>query len=361
MTVNYSVRNTLSPSSKKFLDEQLALFTKDNLKAKMALNLVDKKIGEAVKRSEGERVIAVDLGASKARSFLIQIQNGTPKALPESEEFTKTLKGRDGKGYVEFLQEISKLSKEHNLKVGIATAGVVEGSRLLKSPNLTGFVEEINKKFEGDIARIFENNVSVVNDAVAGTLASVLEVELSDPDENVIYFINGGGIGGAVITNGEVWATEPGHVPVIDALNVFETQRQCTMWEGGYVCVENVAASGAGLENIWHEVTGEAIRGEDIKDKYNEKSSLARNLYHVSAFISAHTIYGMGKAFGLWQQPMMDMVIMHGGIFNVPGYAESVAGYVRGNLGSDIKYESTVVMKKNLSLLGAGLLPLLSA
>jgi predicted NBD/HSP70 family sugar kinase len=359
--MDYSIRTSLSPSSKKFVREQIEIINKDSLAARKALDLKENKIDEAVAKSEGERVIAVDLGGSKARSILIQIQNGRPKEIGDSgDEFTKVFENENGKGYIDFLREIMEISSRNNLKVGIATAGVVEGSKLTKSPNLTEFVDDLRDKYDSDISKLFERNVTVVNDAVAGALASVLEVDLEDPDENVIYFINGGGIGGAVISKREVWATEPGHVRVIDNLNIFDVKRECNMWDKEYVCIENVAASGSGIERTWYELTGEKLHGPEIRERYLQKDDLARNLYNVSAFICAHAIYGMGKTFGLWQSPMRDMVIFHGGIFNVPGYAHKIAGHVRGNLGSDIKYESTVVMKKNLSLYGAGILPLVS-
>ena len=302
--------------------EQLGGFTIGSIRGKRVRGFDPRSSLGGLRASEGERVIAVDIGGDKLSASYFTVRGG--RVLWTAELLVR--QGDGGAGYLTALAELAELARREGVAVGISFAGPVAGTRLLAAPNLSEFATELREACDSDFARLFPT-VQVANDAVAGLMAGALEAVRRHPDaQDVIYVINGSGIGGAVLSGQDIYAAEPGHVPVAAPLNPFGQRKPCGLDGASQPCIEVVAASKAGVEDIWRQRTGRRLSGREISARYQAADELARELYRNSAWGTAHVVAGLAAAFGLVPGRGRLMVVGHGGIFYVPGYASMLIG-----------------------------------
>jgi predicted NBD/HSP70 family sugar kinase len=141
----------------------------------------------------------------------------------------------------------------------------------------------------------------LVNDAEAGLIAASLEAIKREPQtRNVIYVINGSGLGGAVLKDTTVFTSEPGHIRVEPELNRFSQRKPCGVLGATYTCLEAVAASKAGIEDIWLQRHDEYRSGREIAAMFLSSNQLMLDLYDNSALVTAHVVKGLAKAFQLF-------------------------------------------------------------
>jgi predicted NBD/HSP70 family sugar kinase len=347
----------------EIISAQIDLFNQENLRAREVIpfevGMMENKLAE----HKDKEILAIDLGGGKLATSFFRIDQGKlveDSGLSDTHLRSITLSSRDGSGYLDYLKELAQAVSEKRFLVGVSTAGMVRGSVLENSPNLPIFMSEFEANYQKDFAKLFNGDLVVVNDAVAGVCASAIEVSDEHPDiKNIIFVVNGGGIGGAVLANGNVWATEPGHIELIKNLNVMGQEKLCDVNESRFVCIENVAASGAGIEDLWQKQNGENAIGEVISNEFMKGDKLAAGLYDNSARIMAHVILGIAKTFGLLAGKDT-AVVMHGGILGVAGYADKVIDHVTKYLGFEVPFLLSNEIAKNLSLQGAAYLTILN-
>ena len=147
------------------------------------------------------------------------------------------------------------------------------------------------------------------------------------------FVIDGGGFGLAFIKNNKIIATEVGHTKLADELNWHKQNIPCGLLGRDYVCMERVAASGAGVESIYKKLTGETLSGKEISDKYQKGDKLAKNLYENSAILLACGIVGVANLNNLMREPGDTVVAYHGGGFRVPGLMNRVSQIVNQEKG----------------------------
>lgn len=333
------------------LPEQVERFTVEALRAKQVRRF-DLQATLHQLRSGGEKaVVAVDIGGDKLIAVSYHVRDGLFRQLAE----VAVRRGDGGSAYLDGLEEVADLARRKALLVGISFAGPLDGTRLVAGPNLPVFVKELDVRYGGDFAGLFPA-VAVANDAEAGIMAGALEAARLYPGtRNVIYVINGSGIGGAVLTDNRIFAAEPGHIQVEPRLNPFGQQRPCGMLGATYVCVEAVAASKAGVEDIWRQQQGQRLSGKEIAARYLAGDDMALKLYDNSALVTAHAIKGIAKAFGLPKDFDGTVVVGHGGIFEVPGYRERVCSILSKDLSSVPRVLFTKDFSTNTCLDGAAI------
>jgi predicted NBD/HSP70 family sugar kinase len=308
------------------LPDQLREFTIESLRAKRVRHFNPHALLSGLRASDGEKIIAVDIGGDKLSACYFIIRGGT---VARAEEVL-TCQADAGAGYLAALVAVSERARREALPVGISFAGPVDGTRLVAAPNMPAFLAEFHDGYGGDFAGLFPV-VQVANDAVAGLLAGAVEAVRRYPDARyVIYVINGSGLGGAVLAGDAIYAAEPGHVPVADGLNAFGQRKECGLGGARYACVEAVAASKAGVEDIWRQRTFRRLSGQQISACYQLGDPLARELYDNSAQLTAHVIQGLAEAFGFTADPDRLVVVGHGGIFHVPGYGDRIIDILKG-------------------------------
>jgi predicted NBD/HSP70 family sugar kinase len=267
--------------------------------------------------AEVAEVIAVEIGGDKIVSARFQPCAGMLK------QTTQTLLrvSNGGAGYLQVLEELAVEAQVEGLAVGISVAGLTAGTKLVAAANMPCLAEELQARYGSDFAALFPT-VAVVNDAEATIMAGALAAARQDPStRDVICLINGSGLGGAVLHDCMIFAAEPGHIEADPVLNPFNQRRPCGVLGGRHVCLESVAASKAGIESLWRELTGERRTGRELAATYLGGNEVALDLYDNSALVTAHIVKGMADAFGIGQD---SAVILHGGIFHAPGYGERV-------------------------------------
>jgi predicted NBD/HSP70 family sugar kinase len=192
------------------------------------------------------------------------------------------------------------------------------------------------------------------NDAVAGAVASAVEATRSNKEiKKVLFFINGGGVGGAAWVDGILKKAEPEHVQVIPDLNPFNMYVPCGQKGSltpGLTCAENMSASGAGIEDLHFAITKEfkivdgnkvPLEGEDIERKYLAGDELATRLIDNAAILTATEILGLDKAThpqgkiykGL--DSKSTAIVCHGGFFRYKGVRERVERILKEVTGTE--------------------------
>jgi predicted NBD/HSP70 family sugar kinase len=310
--------------------DQIERFTFDALQAK-SVRSFDPRATLDQLRTGGERsILAADIGGDKLTSWSYEVRDGQLLQLSEA----LAVRGDGGAAYLDGLEKVAELARRQMLPAGISFAGPTAGTRLLAGPNLGTFIAELNDRYDGDFVNLFPA-VAVANDAEAGIMAGALEAVSRYPDtRNVIYLINGSGLGGAILRDNVVFASEPGHIPVDPKLNPFKQKRACGMLGANHVCIEMIGASKAGLEDIWLRLRGERLSGKEIAARYLSGDPMALDLYDNSALVTAHAIKGIALAFGLPRDLDRTVVVGHGGIFEVPGYRQRVCSILENDLRS---------------------------
>lgn len=318
------------PLPESLLAEQISEFTHENLRAKPVVTFNSQLALATLKQKKGHRALAIDMGGDKIAASVFEVnEDGSLTSVTQ-----KSFQSSHGDGYLQFLEEIKNDEDYRNVPVGISYAGPIEDSIPLAGPNVQTFMDELRAKYDGDFNKLFPNS-KAVNDAASGMFAAAVETRRKYPGiGQVIYIINGSGFGGAVLKDNQMIATEPGHIKVSDDLNTHGQDRPCGVFGATYICVESVAASKAGVEDLWRKLNdGEILNGRQIKDKYLEGNKLAGDLYDNSAFVTAHAIKGIAECFDLLKQPNDTAVVCHGGIFYVDGYGKRVQNILQKDLG----------------------------
>jgi predicted NBD/HSP70 family sugar kinase len=331
--------------------EQVERFTVEALRAKPVRSFDPQATLHRLRAGGEKTVIAVDIGGDKLIALPYNVRAGLLLQLAE----VLARRGDGGSAYLDGLEEVADLARRKMLSVGISFAGPTDGTKLLAGPNLPVFIAELHDRYGGDFAGLFPA-VAVANDAEAGIMAGALEAAKRYPNTwNVIYVINGSGLGGAVLTDKMIFAAEPGHIQVEPRLNPFGQHKPCGMGGATYVCVELVAASKAGIEDIWFQQQSKRLSGKEIAARYLAGDHMALDLYDNSALVTAHAIKGIARAFGLPKDFDGTVVVGHGGIFEVPGYSKRVCSILEKDLSSVPRMLFTKDFSTNACLDGAAI------
>lgn len=313
--------------------EQLQQFSKESIMARPIEHFSTSEAMDAIRSQEGKPIVSIDFGGDKAAEIIWTVSDGS--LIPE--EAAIIVKKEDGgKNYLPFFETIAEAAKQSGMDVAISFGGPLDGTKPISIPNAPELFAAMQRKYDGDFANLFPTLQAVNNDAQAGIKAAALAVQRElintgrlDPDGSIMFPINGGGFGLALLIHGQIIATEVGHVPVIDILNQYRQQKPCGMLGRPYVCIERVAASGAGIESIWLQQTGLDVRGKEINETYYQHGNrLAHDLYENSAVLIAHGLIATASLEGLLKQPMDTAIVYHGGGFRVPGLSERITQIV---------------------------------
>ncbi len=314
--------------------EQMNLFTGENVTQQEMEEFNSDRALDLLKQNEGAEVLTVDLGGDKVTRIFWKITNGC--LVPDVDSIKKIKKIDKGANYTAFFEEAADEAKERNINVAISFAGPLNGTCPQGIPNATDFKADLDRKYNGDFANLFPTLKAVNNDAQAGIKTAAIAARRSGKlkENGVLEFvIDGGGFGLAYIKNNKIIATEVGHTKLVDELNWNKQTNPCGLFGRDYVCIERVAASGAGVENIYKQLTGETLSGIEISNKYQNGDELARKLYENSALLLAHGIIGVANINNLMQSPGDTVVAYHGGGFRVAGVMDRVTQIIKTQRG----------------------------
>jgi predicted NBD/HSP70 family sugar kinase len=264
-------------------------------------------------------VMAIDIGGDKIRSAIYRAGKGTLTKLDE-----RIFRSRKGTGYLPFLERLAAEAAERDLRVGIASATKMEGSRITRTVNLPVFFEEMRQGYDADYARLFPGRAFAANDTIMGICgASTLLVLRGIGASHVAFVICASGVGASVIADGMAIHVEAAHVPIVPSLNPLGQTTPCGVEGRQYVCVERVAAARAGIEDIYRQQTGEAKDGVELGKLYEAGDALATLLYETSALALAHAIAGVMHRYA-FPEGEGSVIVLHGGNFEIPRYREAI-------------------------------------
>lgn len=335
----------------KLVDSQVAQFTIESMQAIRTRTFNPHATLKSWSANGKTEVVAIDIGGDKliAASYIV----GQGGLTQEGKPLVK--RGTAGAGYIDVLEEVSSLARTKALPVGISYAGPVQGSKVLAGVNLPSFMSDFQSRYNEDFANLY-SQMTLVNDGEAGVLVASLEAMRRYPAaRHVIYILNGSGLNCAALKDNTIVTSEAGHIPVEGSLNFFRQQKPCGLRGATHVCLEGVASSKAGLEDIWFQQRGEKLSGEEIAAAYLAGDELALRLYEGSALVTAHVVKGMANALGLLREWDATVVVGHGGTFQVPGYGGRVRAILEADLSSATRMFLTKDFSSNACLDGAAI------
>lgn len=300
---------------------QLKHFTLESLLARPSGKIELLQAAIKLKYSQDQEILTIDIGGTALKALVVSVKEGGVIEIDESQQIIFDKIGAGG-NYLEALLKIAETYP--NLPVAVCSAGVVENNTLITCPNAPGLVELLLQA--GNFSGIFNRPVPLMNDAEAVVVAAAVGVAMRDQRARpTIGYIKSGGIGGAGIDAlGNRTSQEPGHIIVADpTLNPNNVNTPCNLFPGwDHVCLERIAASGAGIEPQWKKITGETLSGKEIAEKMYGGDFLALQLYKTSALISAHIIEGIRVSLNF---PLEDtVVVLSGGAFKTHGMADRI-------------------------------------
>lgn len=334
--------------------EQVSAFTLESLRAKPVTDFSLQELKAKMETREGERVMAIDIGGSKVTAATFVVQNGS---LHKETDSLETLVKKGGEGFLPFLEFLAKDASAESIPIGLSTTGIVEGTRLTKASRIPILFKEL-QKYERDFAKLFPMLSAVTNDAVAGVMGDSFETVADNHNntQNVILLINGSGFGGAVLKDGKIWATEPGHVEAIPELNPFNQKSPCLLLDGSRItsCIAN-CAGGRAIEAIWLQQKGEVLSAKEIGILSQQGDDSALKLFDSSARLASSAARGMMQAFDFDQNSIPVTVICHGGMFEMPEYGTRVAQILQKGLKRKPIILFTKDFKNDACLIGAAI------
>lgn len=208
--------------------EQVDLYSADSLQLKRARLFDPSTLIATLRGAHSTRVYAIDIGGDKIAAQSYQINKGRLQTVERREPLRRKLGG----GYIEYMERIAEETDGgKGYVIGISFGDPIERTKP-KHTYLSELKKDLNGRYDGDMANIFPQAISIGgdNDAVAGCIAGVTHAVSNNPAiEKVLYVIHGNGYGGAIWTRNEgiLYAAEPGHIPVIDQLNPFGRNEPC--------------------------------------------------------------------------------------------------------------------------------------
>jgi len=320
---------------------QLARFTTESIRAMRTRRFDARATVQAMSATTEADVMAVDIGGDKLIAAAYAVRGG----VLSREGAPLVSRGMAGSGYLDVLEQVADLARSRSLPMGVSFAGPVERSRILAGLNVPVFFNDFRSRYGSDFARLYPL-AQVVNDGEAGVIAAAVEAVRRFPEtRNVLLIINGSGLNCATLRGDTIFSAEAGHVQLDAELNPFGQTKPCGMQGATYVCLENVAASRAGIEDLWSRQRGEALSGLQIAAAYRAGDELALRLYADSAWVTAHMAKGTAEALGVVEGWERTVVVGHGGTFRVPGYGERV----RAILSKDLAIETPLLVTSDFS------------
>ena len=333
------------------VDTQLDLLTPTTMRARRSRRFDPAVVTTALGLMPSSRVAAVDIGGDKISASFFSVAGG--ELAQDGPSFAR--RATAGAGYLDVLEEVSQRTAVTSAPLGISYAGPLDGSTILDGMNLPVFVKEFRVRYGGDFAQL-NPRATVLNDGEAGLLAAAVDAVRRHPGlRNIILVINGSGLNTTALIDGVVFTAEAGHAPVVAQLNPFGQTKACGMQGATYVCMENVAASKAGIEDIWCRLRGEPAGGRQVAAAEAAGDELAAELYDNSALVTAHLILGTARALGMSRDWSKTAVVGHGGTFQVPRFRERVERILTSALSTEIRFFVTTEFTANACIDGAAI------
>lgn len=333
------------------INSQLSKFSLQSIRAKKERLFNPKSVLSSIKLSSGKMVYGVDIGGNKIISAKYITEGGELKQA----EKPKALKSQNGQGYLGFLEKVVNSADEKELALGIGFAGKVEDNIIIDNPNVRIFSGEIKKKYDGDFRNFYPKTIAV-NDAITGLMSGSIEAIKKYPQSSeIVFVVNGSGMNTSVLKNNEIWSMESGHVELDPVLNKNSQQKECGMFGAKYVCLENVAATKAGVEDLWLKITGDRISGEEVSRRLKSGNTLATDLLENSVLVTAHMIAGVIKTFGLLKVDGSTSIVCHGGMFYIEEYNKRLEQILNNYFKLKPKWLYTKDFSDNAGLDGAAI------
>lgn len=337
---------------------QIKNFTFSSIKARRQFEFDPSVTHQLLTHHRGEKVLGIDLGGNKAVTYLFEVRDNE---LVLSDNFSDYTEGEDGEGFLASFEKVADFANKNHLPVGISYgAPVVDTKPDRKWPKFKKLIDELADKYDGNFANLFTGHIKVLNDATAGLISGSVECSTAYKSKDILYVINGSGMNAAALKDGQIIATEAGHVATADKLNLYAQKEPCGVNGATYTCVQSLGANKYGIESIWQQKTGDKLSAKQIEDKYKAGDPFAREIYDYSAWVVAHMIIGVATVTKINLALPTSAVVAHGGAFRFPNYKERIQQIADKYYDSEIKMVKTEDYTKNACAEGAAIAALIN-
>ncbi len=340
--------------------DQLATFDKTSIHAAVVLAFDVQRADEKLVSLEGSLLLGADFGGDKGVIRLFKIVAGKPVVQAG---YADDIQGNLGEGYLDSFKRAAVYADAENIPFGISWGAPLNGTQPLYHPKAEIFLREIAEQYDNDFKNI-STRITVINDGPAGALSGAVQAYRQFGSHNTIFIINGGGINSSVVTGGQLYSDESGHVEAQPVLNTYGQTTACGVFGAQYVCLERLGANKAGIEAQWEAKTGNYMRARNIEDEYKAGNGFAGDLYEHSAWVVAHLIIGVAQSFGLDLNDPQTAVVAHGGAFKFPYYGARLQQILTAHVGAQpqlILAKDYVSSESNACLDGAAIAAIYAA
>lgn len=341
--------------------DQLDLITYDKMHVDKLGVFDPARVVAELKSSLGKRVYAVDIGGDKLAGQEFEV-NGEGQVQPlRNQTLELKVKNEDsyGANFIDALEQIASYANRKQLAVGISYGAPIKDSKPTENHKFSSLINHLDTKHSGSFRNLFHKFGGAINDGPAGLIAGSIEAYKRYGSTEAIYLINGGGIGLALLSHGNIYATETGHSPLSKELNKYQIDEPCGLFGANWTCLQSAGSNGGGVENIWYSKTAQKLDGKQIEDHWRasgEHAQLVEDLYDYSALVVAHAAIGAANAFKINLSKQANLAIIgSGGAFRFPGYTERLTQIIGKFVDSEPKLFSTYEFSPNACLQGAAI------
>ncbi|MGH7241666.1 MAG: ROK family protein [Candidatus Saccharimonadales bacterium] len=289
---------------------------------------------DTLQAHEGKVVIAGDFGGDKGSLLSFSIQSGSLQLTPAYQD---KIQGDAGAGYLDALKHAMAQAEAQGLPFGLSWGGPLDGAKPVNFAKFATFMHDMRVAGCDDFRQLSPSLKAVLNDGPAGLISGAVEAYKRYQATNVLFIINGGGIGLGVLKGNTIYATEAGHVEAAQALNTYDQTDACGVFGATHVCVERLGANKAGIEAQWQAEKGSYMRARDIEDQYKAGDAFAAELYDHSALVLAHVLQGSAQALDIDLASPATVIVGHGGAFKFPSYGNRIGQILQKHLGSPVQ------------------------
>ena len=216
---------------------------------------------------------------------------------------------------------------DSNDSIGISIAAMVQNDKVKVGINLdTRLIDQINQLNQ----HFSRKNIYIYNDALAGVAGSVSHLQsLGEKVSNLIFIINGSGLGGAIYAKGSYYQAEPGHYPIISRLNPFNRTTICEQTPtASFTCAEKIASGVAGIQDTWTTTLNHNPKPANEILSLVNSAPQAKKLVLNSANVTAHTIIGTANAMDIDLNDKTSHIVYHGGLFKNSWYTQQTTQFL---------------------------------
>ncbi len=257
-------------------------------------------------------LVGVDIGGTKIRAALVSRFN----VVKEITVLTEASKGRK-RILNNIFEAIDYVFDKRVSFIGVAVPGMTDGKKVIEAPNVKAFN---NLNLADTIKRKYKVACKLVNDANAFVLAEYsLLKKKNSKIRNIVGITLGTGVGGGVITNGELYKNSNFSSVELGHMTIASNRIKCRC--GNYDCFE-VYCNSKAMERYYSNLTNTKLSSYDIVASYSKDENARKAIKEYSHYLGV----GLTNITNIFNP---DYIVIGGGLSEIKQIYKPAIEYVK--------------------------------